>query len=155
MSEPEDGGKPITHDGFTVAAFYRFTALAPADLETLRESLLLLGAAECVKGTVLLAREGVNGTVSGPDSGVESLLDYLQGAHPGLEGLEVKRHHAQAQAFHRFKVRLKKEIVSLGLPEVDPTALVGTYVAPADWKDRKSTRLNSSHSSVSRMPSSA
>jgi len=86
-----------------------------------------------VKGTVLLAGEGVNGTISGPAAGVETLLKQLQEADPGLRELEVKRHEAPGQAFHRLKVRLKREIVTLGRPEVDAGAAVGTYVTPQDW----------------------
>ena len=116
-----------------VAAFYRFAPLAEAALPALRDRLLAVGSAGAVKGTVLLAREGVNGTVSGPEAGVEALLEALQGADPGLASLEVKRHSSEEQAFHRLKVRLKREIVTIGRPELDPTAAVGTYVAPQDW----------------------
>jgi len=82
---------------------------------------------------VLLAREGVNGTVSGPEAGVEALLEVLQQADSGLASLEVKRHSTEDQAFHRLKVRIKREIVTIGRPEVDPTAAVGSYVAPQNW----------------------
>jgi len=116
-----------------VAAFYRFTPLASATLPGLRERLLAAAEAGAVKGTVLLACEGVNGTISGPAAGVEALLEQLQAADPGLQELELKRHEAVAQPFHRLKVRLKREIVTLGQPEADPTAVVGTYVAPQDW----------------------
>jgi UPF0176 protein len=116
-----------------VAAFYRFAPLREADLPALRERLLAVGQAGAVKGTVLLAREGVNGTVSGPEQGVEALLELLQRADSGLAALEVKRHRADEQAFHRLKVRIKREIVTIGRPGVDPTAAVGTYVAPEDW----------------------
>ena len=116
-----------------VAAFYRFAPLAEAALPLLRERLLAAGSAGQVKGTVLLAREGVNGTVSGPEEGVEALLALLQGADPGLASLEVKRHSTEDQAFHRLKVRLKREIVTIGRPELDPTMAVGAYVAPQAW----------------------
>ena len=116
-----------------VAAFYRFAPLAEAALLELRQRLLAVGSAGKVKGTVLLAPEGVNGTVSGPEAGVEALLGLLQGADSGLASLEVKRHSTEDQAFHRLKVRLKREIVTIGRPELGPTAAVGTYVAPQDW----------------------
>ena len=116
-----------------VAAFYRFAALVEADLAALRERLLAAGNAGEVKGTVLLASEGVNGTVSGPEAGVEALLELLQQADPGLASLEVKRHSSEVQAFHRLKVRIKREIVTIGRPEVDPTAAVGAYLDPQDW----------------------
>lgn len=116
-----------------VAAFYRFAPLAEANLPLLRQRVLAVGSAGNVKGTVLLAPEGVNGTVSGPEAGVEELLGLLQRADPGLASLEVKRHSTDDQAFHRLKVRLKREIVTIGRPEVDPTAAVGAYVDPHDW----------------------
>jgi len=116
-----------------VAAFYRFAPLAAAALPTLRRRLLACGQAGAVKGTVLLAGEGVNGTISGPEAGVEDLLTLLERADPGLAGLEVKRHTAPDQAFHRLKVRLKREIVSLGCPDSDPSVAVGAYVEPQAW----------------------
>jgi UPF0176 protein len=116
-----------------VAAFYRFAPLDAARLPELRGQLLSQGRAGEVKGTVLLAQEGVNGTVSGPVDGVEALLQLLQQADPGLASLDVKRHSSDTQAFHRLKVRIKREIVTIGRPEVDPTAAVGTYVAPEHW----------------------
>ena len=115
-----------------VAAFYRFAAFHGAELPALRERLLAIGVAGGVKGTVLLAPEGVNGTVSGPEEGLDQLLAALR-ADPRLADLAVKRHTAPKQAFHRLKVRLKPEIVTIGRPGVDPTKAVGTYVAPADW----------------------
>ena len=115
-----------------VAAFYRFAAFHGAELPPLRERLLAIGLAGGVKGTVLLAPEGINGTVSGPEEGLEQLLAALR-ADPRLLDLAVKRHSAPSQAFHRLKVRLKDEIVTIGRPGVDPTKAVGTYVAPADW----------------------
>ena len=116
-----------------VAAFYRFAPLAEAHLLQLRQRVLAVGSAGEVKGTVLLAPEGVNGTVSGPKAGVEQLLELLQQADPGLASLEVKRHSTEVQAFHRLKVRLKREIVTIGRAEVDPTVAVGAYVDPQDW----------------------
>jgi UPF0176 protein len=116
-----------------VAAFYRFAALAEANLPVMRQRLLAVGSSGEVKGTVLLAREGVNGTVSGPEAGVEALLELLQQSDSGLASLEVKRHGTENQAFHRLKVRIKREIVTIGRPEVDPKAAVGAYVAPQNW----------------------
>ena len=118
--------------GTSVAAFYRFAAFAPAELSPLRERLLALGRLHDLRGTILLAEEGINGTISGPEAGVEALLAMLR-ADPRLAELEVKRSEAPAQAFHRFKVRCKREIVTLGRPEANPADGVGTYLAPADW----------------------
>jgi UPF0176 protein len=115
-----------------VAAFYRFTPLAEAERQALRQQLLAVGQAEGVKGTVLLAPEGVNGTVSGPEAGVEALLAVLL-ADPRFADLSLKRHSAAHQAFHRLKVRLKREIVTIGLAELTPTAAAGTYVPPLAW----------------------
>jgi UPF0176 protein len=115
-----------------VAAFYRFARLDPVRLDPLRQALQAEGQRGEVKGTVLLAQEGVNGTVCGPPAGVADLLARLE-AEPGIGALAVKRHHASSQAFHRLKVRRKAEIVSMGRPEVDPLRRVGTAVAPAHW----------------------
>ena len=115
-----------------VAAFYRFARLDPARIEPLRQELQAEGQRGGVKGTMLLAQEGVNGTVCGPPAGVAALLARLE-AEPGFADLAVKRHQASEQAFHRLKVRRKAEIVSMGRAEVDPLRRVGTAVAPADW----------------------
>jgi len=113
-----------------VAAFYRFTAMA--DLPALRAALLAAAEAGAVRGTVLLAEEGVNGTISGPEAGVQALLARLRRC-PGLEPLEAKLSWAPQQAFHRLKVRLKPEIVTMGCPTVKPAEQVGTYVPPRHW----------------------
>ena len=131
-SSPGSASRPGPMD-VRVAAFYRFASLAIEALPELRRRLLRVGEACGVKGTVLLAAEGVNGTISGPPEGIEALLAEIERCDPGLRGLEVKRHSAADQAFHRLKVRLKREIVTMGRPEVDPTRAVGTYVEPADW----------------------
>lgn len=121
-----------------VAAFYGFTALDAAALPALQMELRQLAQAAQLRGTVLLAEEGVNGTVSGPEPGVQRLLARLRQL-PGLERLEAKLSRAPQQAFHRLKVRLKREIVTLGVPGVDPTAAVGEYVKPRDWNALIST----------------
>lgn len=118
--------------GTSVAAFYRFVAFAPSELAPLRERLLDLGGQHDLRGTVLLAEEGINGTICGGEAGVEALLAELR-TDPRLTALEVKRSEAPAQAFHRFKVRCKREIVTLGCPEANPAHGVGAYVAPAEW----------------------
>jgi UPF0176 protein len=115
-----------------VAAFYRFAALE--ELPALRRELLQLADAAGVRGTILLAGEGVNGTISGPDAGVQAVLERLRQV-VGLEQLQAKFSRSGAQAFHRLKVRLKREIVSLGQPEVQPylASAVGTHVPPQQW----------------------
>ena len=114
-----------------VAAFYRFAPLA--DRLALRQDLLQLGEQAGLRGTVLLAEEGVNGTISGPEAGVQALLAHLR-RQPGFEALEAKLHSADQPVFHRFKVRLKREIVSMGRPEVQPLSQVGTYVEAREWE---------------------
>ncbi|MFM8544696.1 MAG: hypothetical protein ACKOAP_06885 [Vulcanococcus sp.] len=115
-----------------VAAFYGFTALDAAALPALQMELRQLAQAAQLRGTVLLAEEGVNGTVSGPEPGVQRLLARLRQL-PGLERLEAKLSWAPQQAFHRLKVRLKREIVTMGCPTVKPAQQVGTYVPPRQW----------------------
>jgi UPF0176 protein len=113
-----------------VAAFYRFSALQ--DLVPLQAELLQLAAAGNVRGTILLAGEGVNGTISGPEASVQQVLTRLRGV-PGLAPLEAKLSWAPQQTFAKLKVRLKREIVTMGCPSVKPAEQVGTYVAPQQW----------------------
>lgn len=112
----------------TVAALYRFTPFA--DPAALIAPITALAEAGGVKGTLLLASEGLNGTVAGPGEGVAALLDHLR-ALPGCADLDVKFSTAAEMPFGRLKVRVKREIVTMGTP-VDPTA-PGTYVAPEAW----------------------
>ena len=114
-----------------VAAFYCFAAMA--ELPQLRVALQELASAGQVRGTILLAEEGVNGTISGPEPGVQGVLARLR-AVPGLQGLEAKLSWVDQQAFHRLKVRLKREIVTMGCPTVKPAEAVGTYVPPQQWE---------------------
>lgn len=119
---------------FAVAAFYTFVALP--DFAALKPPLHALCAGLGVTGTVLLAPEGINGTVAGAPSAIDDLLDALRGGSlfgGRLGPLEVKRSTADAPPFKRLKVRLKREIVTLGDPRADPTSRTGAYVAPADW----------------------
>ena len=113
-----------------VAAFYRFSSLQ--DLVPLQAELLQLAAAGDVRGTILLASEGVNGTISGPEASVQQVLTRLRGV-PGLAPLEAKLSWAPEQTFAKLKVRLKREIVTMGCPSVKPVEQVGTYVAPQQW----------------------
>ncbi|NKX45292.1 rhodanese-related sulfurtransferase [Roseicyclus persicicus] len=114
----------------TVAALYRFTSFP--DPAALRGPLLALCEARGVKGTLLLATEGINGTIAGTRAGVDAVLAHVR-ALPGCAGLEAKESTAATMPFGRMKVRLKREIVTMGVPGTDPRALVGTYVKPADW----------------------
>jgi len=117
-----------------VAAFYQFAPLP--DFRGLREPLRALCAGLALKGSILLASEGINGTVAGCDDGIDALVGELQhGALFGgrLDRLELKFSRASAMPFGRMKVRLKKEIVPLGDAKADPNRQVGTYVEPRDW----------------------
>ena len=114
---------------YRVAALYRFTRFE--DPAAIQGPLAALCCGLGVKGTLLLAREGINGTIAGEDAAIEAVLDHIR-ALPGCEGLAPKTAWAERMPFYRMKVRLKKEIVTLGEPDVDPTD-AGTYVAPADW----------------------
>ena len=115
---------------FYVAAFYQFANLE--DYADLRPSLLALGRENDLSGTILLAQEGVNGTIAGPQAGVEAMLAHLR-QHPALAKLEHKGAWATENPFHRWKVKLKREIVSFGVPAADPSELVGIYVPPQQW----------------------
>jgi UPF0176 protein len=87
-----------------------------------------------IKGTILLAAEGINGTIAGSRQAIDAVLGFLQ-ADPRFADLEHKESQADFPPFDRLKVRLKKEIVTLGIPEVDPNEQVGTYVHPRDWNE--------------------
>ncbi len=121
---------------YKVAAFYQFAALP--DFRDLREPLRTMCAHLMLKGSVLLAREGINGTLAGNAKAIDQLTCQLRdGPLFGgrLDNLELKFSTAAAMPFQRLKVRLKKEIVTLGDPQADPTRQVGIYVDPADWND--------------------
>lgn len=114
----------------TVAALYHFTRIE--DPAALRAELEEVCAAGGVTGSLLLAGEGINGTIAGPRGGIDAVLARIR-ALPGCADLEWKESHAAEMPFGRMKVRLKREIVTMGQPGVDPRARVGHYVDPADW----------------------
>jgi UPF0176 protein len=119
-----------------VAAFYQFAALP--DFRELREPLRAICSALGLKGSVLLAPEGINGTLAGSEGAIGDLIKEL---HDGtlfggrLDRLDLKFSQASRMPFQRLKIRLKKEIVTLGDMQADPTRQVGVYVDPADWND--------------------
>lgn len=113
-----------------VAALYKFVTLD--DYQALREPLLQCMLDNEVKGTLLLAGEGINGTVSATRAGIDNLLAWLK-QDPRFIDIDHKESYCDEQPFYRSKVRLKKEIVTLGVPGVDPNKQVGTYVEPQDW----------------------
>jgi UPF0176 protein len=119
---------------FTVAAFYQFAALP--DFRGLREPLRAICTGLALKGSVLLAHEGINGTLAGGEDAIAALIGELRDSPlfgGRLDRLELKFSSAAAMPFQRLKIRLKKEIVTLGDASADPTRRVGTYVDPADW----------------------
>ncbi|MGI9488338.1 MAG: rhodanese-related sulfurtransferase [Geminicoccaceae bacterium] len=116
----------------TVAAFYKFENFP--DFADYRARLLAACEEGRVKGTILLASEGVNGTICGPAEGIDKVLDALRQL-PGFSDLEHRRSHASKMAFKRLKVRLKKEIVTIGLPNLDAARDAGIYVGPEEWND--------------------
>ena len=113
-----------------VAALYRFARLD--DCGALRGPLAKFCEAHAIKGTLLLAPEGINGTVAGHGDAIDALLGWLE-AIPALRGLDVKFSDAGTMPFHRMKVRLKREIVTMGITDLDPETEAGTYVEPSDW----------------------
>ncbi len=115
-----------------VAALYRFAKLP--DFESFREPLQNLMLEEGVKGTLLLAPEGINGTIAGSRLGIDTVIAWLE-KDPRFSGLEVKESYVTGNPFYRTKVKLKKEIVTMGVEGIDPNGIVGTYVDPRDWND--------------------
>lgn len=113
-----------------VAALYRFVSFAAPEI--LQPQILEHCIVGAIKGTILLAHEGINGTVAGSPLAIDALITYLR-AIPGCAGLDVKYSHADEMPFYRMKVRIKKEIVTLGIDGIDPKREVGTYVQPEDW----------------------
>lgn len=113
-----------------VAALYQFIAVP--NYEALRIPLVAFCKKQGVRGTLLLAEEGINGTIAGPREGIDAVVEYLKESGP-FHNLEYKESKAQTLPFLRMKVKLKKEIVTLGAPAADPTQMVGTYVNPSDW----------------------
>lgn len=113
-----------------VAALYKFAPVP--DPEAQRGPLTTITRKAGLTGTILLAPEGINGTVSGDRIGLQKLLTWLR-QQPGFEDLRPKYSFAESHTFYRMKVRLKKEIVTMGQPDVDPRNSVGRYVPPQDW----------------------
>ncbi|SRR6056297_538977 len=122
---PATGPAPLV-----VAALYKFAPIA--NLEQHQAALLSVGLEAGVKGTLLIAPEGVNGTLAGSRDGIDIFLDAIR-ALPGFHDVEHKESAAVNQPFGRLRVRIKREIVTIREPLADPNKAVGTYVAPAQW----------------------
>ena len=117
-------------DQFVTCALYKFVTLP--NFEALREPLLDAMTQNNVFGTLLLAQEGINGTVSSTREGIDALLNWLN-QQPGLENIVTKESYHSDIPFYRTKVKLKNEIVTMGVEGIDPKQVVGTYVKPEDW----------------------
>ena len=115
-----------------LAALYKFVTLE--DFEALKPPYLAKMNELNIKGSLLLAREGINGTISGTRENLSSFLKYLR-SDPRLVDLPYKESYAFDEPFHRAKVNLKREIVTMGVPDVDPNLIVGTYVKPDQWNE--------------------
>ncbi|MEO1690864.1 MAG: rhodanese-related sulfurtransferase [Cyanobacteria bacterium J06631_6] len=115
---------------YLIATFYKFANIA--DLPAKQKQILAWCAAEEIKGTVILAEEGINGTIAGSEQAIASILTNLRSL-PNLADLEHKESTAQQPPFAKLKVKVKPEIVTLGLPAVNPNRQVGTYVDPQNW----------------------
>lgn len=115
---------------FVIATFYKFAHLP--DFVEKKPSLLLKCQSESIKGTILLAAEGINGTICGSEQSIANILAFLR-SDSRLQDLRSLESYCDFVPFDRLKVRLKKEIVTIGMTDVDPTKQVGTYVSPRDW----------------------
>jgi len=112
-----------------IAALYRFATVA--DPAAMRAALASFCCGRGIKGTLLVAREGVNGTVAGDDAAIDALVERLAGL--GIDRLEIKFSRSSEMPFRRMKVKVKSEIVTMGKPDIDPLLSAGAYVDPADW----------------------
>ncbi len=113
-----------------VAALYQFVALP--NYQELRIPLKAFCEVHGIKGTLLLAAEGINGTIAGSRKDIDAVITYLKKMGP-FQNLEYKESKAETMPFMRLKIKLKKEIVTFGVPIANPAQMVGTYVAPSDW----------------------
>ncbi|MEY4189856.1 MAG: hypothetical protein RIR17_592 [Planctomycetota bacterium] len=117
---------------FVVSAFYKFAKLI--DFQDLKAPFLEFCLSKNINGTILLALEGINGTVAGSRESIDSLMNFLR-SDSRLHDIDHKESYTNEPPFDRMKVKLKKEIVPLGVPSVDPNTLVGTYVSPEEWNE--------------------
>jgi UPF0176 protein len=117
-------------NAYVIAAFYRFTPIS--HYEEIKPPLLQLMKDNAIKGTIILASEGVNGTFCGERASVETLYAYLR-AIPGLEDLSFRESFDSENPFDKAKVKLRKEIVTMGVESIDPLALTGEHVSPEEW----------------------
>lgn len=117
---------------FVICALYHFVILE--DFENLRDPLHKVMEDNSVKGTLLLAKEGINGTIAGAREGIDTVLNWLR-SDPRLAKVDSKESYDDEIPFYRTRVKLKKEIVTMGIETIDPKQIVGTYVEPKEWND--------------------
>ncbi len=134
---PQNGGKkkdpPATAgEVLTVAALYHFAHVT--DVNSLQKELLQLCLSQRIRGTLLVAGEGMNGTIAGPASGIKEVVDFIKNI-PGFAQTEVKYASSTGAGFHHMRIKIKPEIVTMGKPNIDPNLAAGTYVDPQDWND--------------------
>jgi UPF0176 protein len=115
---------------YLIATFYKFVTIS--ELKVKKAKILVLCRKNKIQGTIILASEGINGTIAGSHSAIATVLAYLRSLS-GLADLEHKESTSHKSPFVRLKVKIKSEIVTLGMPEINPTQQVGTYVDPQDW----------------------
>tara|TARA_Y100001968_G_scaffold328357_1_gene375356 strand:- start:194 stop:1153 length:960 start_codon:yes stop_codon:yes gene_type:complete len=127
-------GDAINEFKYKVAAFYNFLSIIDQDILLIQEGLKLLARKEDIRGTILIASEGVNGTVCGNEDSITLFIEKLKQLLK-ISEINVKYSWSQKQAFRRFKARKKKEIVTLGLKKIDPSKTVGTYIKSYDWNE--------------------
>ena len=120
------------HGSIVVTALYHFVRLE--NFEQMRQPLLDVMLKHQVKGTLLLAHEGINGTIAGDRQGTDAVLNWLR-QDERLKNVDTKESLTDEMPFYRTKVKLKKEIVTMGVPDIDPRKVVGTYVEPQDWNE--------------------
>ena len=120
----------IDSNPIVVTALYHFVRLE--NFQALRQPLLDVMLANEVKGTLLLANEGINGTIAGSRTGIDAVLNWIR-QDQRLAGVDSKESYTDEMPFYRSKVKLKKEIVTMGIEGIDPKEVVGTYVDPKDW----------------------
>ncbi|GAB6140715.1 rhodanese-related sulfurtransferase [Methylosoma difficile] len=120
------------HPPIVVCAMYKFVTLP--HFQDLRQPLLNVMERQNIRGTLLLAEEGINGTVAGSRQAIDSLLNWLR-TEPLLADIDNKESYTDTMPFNRAKVKLKKEIVTMGVEGIDPKRVVGTYIAPKDWNE--------------------
>ena len=127
----EDSGKKIK---YKIAAFYNFISITDQEILLIKEELTNLAMSQEIKGTILLASEGVNGTVCGTENAIVQFIKTLEKLLK-VSNINIKYSWSEKQAFRRFKARQKKEIVTMGLTQVTPARSVGKYVKACEWND--------------------